>query len=168
MEKEKRIVFSTLPKTLNDLQSMPQSSLTDPYEVAALTVAALTCYPEQKEAAIEMLNYLRGPRPLSGYEQQFLRDRFLGKTYIMNSYYEGATPDNQYTPSIPYTIVIGENPYSRAQYMEGYLTLYIKCNGADSPRPLKLRSKPSTGQWFLWEQSLLTGIRLPKEADPWS
>lgn len=36
------------------------------------------------------------------------------------------------------------------------------------PRPLKLRNKPSTGQWFLWEQQLLTGIRIPVEADPWA
>lgn len=36
------------------------------------------------------------------------------------------------------------------------------------PRPLKLRNKPSTGQWFLWEQQLLTGIRIPEEADPWA
>ena len=36
------------------------------------------------------------------------------------------------------------------------------------PRPLKLRNKPSTGQWFLWEQQLLTGIRIPQVADPWA
>ncbi|WP_442872029.1 DUF6935 domain-containing protein [Blautia sp.] len=48
------------------------------------------------------------------------------------------------------------------------MTLYVACSGADSPRPLKLRNKPSTGQWFLWEQQLLTGIRIPKEADPWA
>lgn len=168
MQQEKRIELSVLPKNLADLQQMPQAGMTDPYEAAALTVAALTRYPADKDAAIEMLNWLRGPRPLSGYDQQFLRDRFLGKTYLMNSYYEGSSPDNQYTPSLPYTIVIGENPYSRSQYREGYLTLYVKCSGADSPRPLKLRIKPSTGQWFLWEQSLLTGIRLPKENDPWS
>ena len=46
--------------------------------------------------------------------------------------------------------------------------LYVVCSGADSPRPLKLRMKPSTGQWFLWEQQLLAGIRIPKAADPWA
>ena len=58
-------------------------------------------------------------------------------------------------------------PYSRSQLAEGYLTLYVNCSGADSPRPLKLRKKPSTGQWFLWEQQLLAGIRIPAAADPW-
>ena len=51
---------------------------------------------------------------------------------------------------------------------EANLTLYVACSGADSPRPLKLRKKSSTGQWFLWEQQLLTGIRIPKESDPWA
>ena len=68
---------------------------------------------------------------------------------------------------LQYSVVL-ENAYSRSQIGEGYLNLYVVCSGADSPRSLKLRNKPSTGQWFLWEQQLLTGIRIPKEADPWA
>ena len=37
----------------------------------------------------------------------------------------------------------------------------------DSPRPIKLRRK-GNGQWFLWEQYLMTGIRIPTSADPWA
>ena len=40
--------------------------------------------------------------------------------------------------------------------------------GADSARQIKLRTKPSTGQWFLWEQFLLADIRKPVSADPWA
>ena len=41
--------------------------------------------------------------------------------------------------------------------------------GADSPRPMKLRQKASTGEWFLWEySSILSGIRIPAAEDPWS
>ena len=25
-----------------------------------------------------------------------------------------------------------------------------------------------SGQWFLWEQYLMTGIRVPTSADPWA
>ncbi len=46
--------------------------------------------------------------------------------------------------------------------------LYVVCNGADSPGPFKLRNKLSAGQCFLWEQKLLTGSRIQKEADPWA
>ena len=61
-----------------------------------------------------------------------------------------------------------ENPYSRSNISEGYLTLQVNSGGADSPRQIKLRSKPSTGQWFLWEQFLLADIRQPVAADPWA
>jgi len=37
------------------------------------------------------------------------------------------------------------------------------------PRPIKLRQKPSTGEWFLWEYSSpLSGIRIPAAEDPWA
>ena len=152
------IILNRLPRTLEELKE----------EVAALTVAALALYPENPAETEKMLDFLRGPRPLNGIDKQFIRDRFRGKEYLMRSYFSGAFPENNYTPEQPYRIVISENPYSRSQIGEGYLTLYVLCNGADSPRPLKLRNKPSTGQWFLWEQQLLTGIRIPVEADPWA
>ena len=51
--------------------------------------------------------------------------------------------------------------------LEGYCKLFIPCGGADDPRPIKLRRK-GNGQWFLWEQYLMTGIRIPTSADPWA
>ena len=144
------ITLNSLPKTLDELKAMPQAALTVPEEVAALTVAALALYPENPAETEKMLDFLRGPRPLNGIDKQFIRDRFRGKEYLMRSYLVGSTPENNYTPVQP------------------YLTLYVACSGADSPRPLKLRNKPSTGQWFLWEQQLLTGIRIPQVADPWA
>ena len=164
----REITLNRLPKTLQELQAMPQAGLTNPEEVAALTVAALALYPENPSETEKMLDFLRGPRPLNGIDKQFIRDRFRGKEYLMRSYFSGSSPENNYTPVQPYRVVVLENAYSRSQIGEGYFNLYVVCSGADSPRPLKLRNKPSTGQWFLWEQQLLTGIRIPKEADPWA
>ena len=162
------IRLERLPKTLEELKAMPQAGLTEPEEVAALTVAVLALYPENPSETERMLDFLRGPRALNGIDKQFIRDRFRGKEYLMRSYFSGSSPENNYTPELPYRIMISENANSRSQIGEGYLTLYVSCSGADSPRPLKLRNKPSTGQGFLWEQQLLTGIRIPKEADPWA
>lgn len=162
------IMLNGLPKTLEELKAMPQAGLNNPEEVAALTVAALALYPENPTETERMLDFLRGPRPLNGIDKQFIRDRFRGKEYLMRSYFYGSSPENNYIPEMPYRVMISENAYSRSQMGEGYLTLYVACSGADSPRPLKLRNKPSTGQWFLWEQQLLTGIRIPQEADPWA
>ena len=162
------ITLNSLPKTLDELKAMPQAALTVPEEVAALTVAALALYPENPAETEKMLDFLRGPRPLNGIDKQFIRDRFRGKEYLMRSYLVGSTPENNYTPVQPYRVTVSENTYSRTQFGDGYLALYVACSGADSPRPLKLRNKPSTGQWFLWEQQLLTGIRIPQVADPWA
>ena len=163
-----RVQFAALPTGLEELRALPMAaSLTEPQYTAALTVAALCAYPFDKDAAIAMLNYLKGPQPLSTYEIQFLADRMRGKDYLPASFFEGATPENGYTPTLPYTVSVLETPHSRAQLGEGYLQLYIRSGGADSLRPVKLRYKPSTGQWFLWEQMLLSDIRPPAAADLW-
>ena len=134
---------------------------------AALTVLALCAYAADKNIGTEMLNWLRGPRPLNGQEISFLNDRFRdGKTYLPFTYFAGATPENNYTPSCPYTITVESNHVSGEE--AGYMKLFIPCGGADDPRPVKLRQRGSDGKWFLWEQYLLTGVRMPKASDPWA
>ena len=161
------VTLQQLPVNLAQMQAMPEAALKEPQHAAALAIAALTMYSVDKEAALEMLEFLQGPRGLTGYDRQFLTDRFRDKDYVPRSYFAGATPQNNYEPSVPYTLTFFENPYSRDQINEGYLTLHIKSGGGDNPRQVKLRTKPSTGQWFLWEQFLLSDIRQPVSADPW-
>lgn len=162
------VTLSQIPTSLAQLQAMPEASLKQPEHTAALAIAVLCVYPIDKEAALEMLHYLQGPRGITPYDKQFLADRFRDKDYVPRSYFAGATPENNYEPSEPYTITLLENPYSRDNMQEGYLTLHVRSGGADSPRQIKLRLKPSTGQWFLWEQFLLADIRKPVSADPWA
>lgn len=164
--KSKTFTFTALPESLAQMQALPEASLDSPFKTAALTVCALCAYAADKNIGTEMLNWLRGPRPLNGTEISFLNDRFRdGKTYIPFSYFEGATPDNDYTPSEPFRVTVQSTHVSGEE--QGYMKLFIPCGGADSPRPIKLRMK-GDGKWFLWEQYLLTGIRTPKSADPWA
>lgn len=164
--KSETFTFTALPESLAQMQALPEASLDSPFKAAALTVCALCAYAADKNIGTEMLNWLRGPRPLNGTEISFLNDRFRdGKTYIPFSYFEGATPDNDYTPSEPFRVTVQSTHVSGEE--QGYMKLFIPCGGADSPRPIKLRMK-GDGKWFLWEQYLLTGIRTPKSADPWA
>lgn len=164
--KSETFAFTALPESLAQMQALPEASLDSPFKTAALTVCALCAYAADKNIGTEMLNWLRGPRSLNGTEISFLNDRFRdGKTYIPFSYFEGATPDNDYTPSEPFRITVQSTHVSGEE--QGYMKLLIPCGGADSPRPIKLRMK-GDGKWFLWEQYLLTGIRTPKSADPWA
>ncbi len=165
--KSETFTFNALPESLAEMQALPEGKLDTPFKTAALTVCALCAYAADRQIGTEMLNWLRGPRLLSGVDISFLNDRFRdGKTYVPFSYFEGATPENNYTPSEPYKITISTNPYSDAN--EGYMKLFIKSGGADSAREVVLRKRNSDGVWFLWEQMLLPDIRTPKAADPWA
>ena len=159
-------VFNALPESLAEMQALPEASLDTPYKTAALTVCALCAYAAAPEIGKEMLNFLKGPAPLSAYEISFLNDRFRDGKHIPFSYFKGATPDNNYTPSVPFTVTVFSNPYSFQQ--EGRATLHLNSGGADSPRQIKLRLKPSEGKWYLEEQMILVGVRTPKAADPWA
>lgn len=162
--------FDTLPKTVEDMRSLPGADHKDPFAVAALTVAALCVFPENRDESVEMLNYLRGPHPLSPMDVSFIRDRFMdGVDYVPRSYFNGASVDNDYAPAVPYTINVLELVHSKDNYNEGYYRLFLRSGGADSERYLDLRHKPSTDEWFVWEfGGLLVGIRTPKSKDPWA
>ena len=157
--------FSELPETLEQMQSLPESSLDTPYKTAALALCALCCYAVDREKGTEMLTFLRGPKgALSAYETQFLNDRLRDQQYVPFSYFEGARPDNDYRPNEPYRITFYSDPYSFNN--EGYAKLNVRSGGADSPRQIQLRRKGS--QWYLWEQFVLVGIRKPASQDPWA
>lgn len=158
--------FAALPESLEQIKALPEAALHDPFQTAALTVCALCAYAADRQIGADMLNWLKGPRPLTGHDISFLNDRFRDSgAYIPFSYFAGATPENDYTPTVPFTLTIEAGPYSDAN--PGYKKLHIRSGGADSPREIVLRQK-GDGQWLLWDQFLLVGIRTPKSADPWA
>ncbi|MBQ9255902.1 MAG: hypothetical protein IJ181_02060, partial [Acidaminococcaceae bacterium] len=87
----KKVVLDPLPKSAAEI--MPAKT---PQQTAAFAVAALVRYTEDTEAGIAMLDKLLGPRPLSNLSKQQLRDQLRGKEYTARSYFDGATPDNNY------------------------------------------------------------------------
>lgn len=161
---ERTFVFNELPKNVEALRELPEYAMSDPFMTAALTVAALCRYETAPDDSVAMLNALRGPRPLSTFEIQFLRDRLEGKGYKPFSFFRGAAPENNYTPSRPFTISIQDDPYSYQN--EGYVRLQLRSFGADNPRPITLRQKGE--QWMLWDQMLLADIRTPAKDNPWA
>ena len=163
--KKEKIIFSSLPTSLEEFKALPQAAMSTPFETAAMTVLAFCYYPQNKELSLQMVDFLKGPRHLSGVEKSFIADRFRDGDYVPRSYFEGSTPQNDYTPSEPYTIVVSESPYSYQN--ENYATLYITSGGADSPRSVQMR-KAKDGKWYLWEQFILVGIRQPDSVDPWA
>ena len=79
------------------------------------------------------MNLLRGPRPMTPYDCQFLRDRLRGKAYLPLAYFEGATPENGYQPRAPYRLNVLADP--RPQDIEpGYLRVFLKTAGESLDR----------------------------------
>ena len=161
--KGKTFIFETLPQTLDELKAY---SLKTPFETAALAIAVLYHFENDMEHAFTLLNYLKGPSPMSIFERDFIKERLKQKGYKIKAFFEGSSPENNYQPTTPYTIHIYETPYSKVD--AHWMTLYVKSSGADSLRGIKLRQKPSSGQWFLNELQCLSDIRLPLEEDTWA
>lgn len=161
-----KVVFEKLPKNLEDLKQLPEANLKQPHYAAALTILALNLWRENKDEAIKMINYLKGPDSLSVYDINFISERLKNKEYTILSYFLGSNPENGYQPTLPYTVLISELAHSRDE--EGYIKFYVQSSGADSLRPIQVRQKPSSGQWYLWEQMLLSEVRPPVKDDDWA
>ena len=164
--REETFTFASLPTSVAELKALPEASLDSAFKTTALTIAVLCNYDANPDATIEMLDFLKGPENVSVYEKQFITERLKDKEYKTFSFFEGASTQNNYTPTMPYTIEVFENPYSFDN--ENWATLWVKSSGADNLRSIKFRKKPSTGQWFLNEIQCLSDIRVPAEADPWA
>ncbi len=163
-----QITIDRIPTTLSEFEALASRLRQTPQGVCALFLCAVKLFDKNRDEGIQAMDLLRGPRPMSPYDAQFLRDRLRGKSYLPLAYFEGATPQNGYTPRTPYVLNVLDDP--RPQDIEaGYLRLFLRTTGADSTRPIKLRQKGSTGEWFLWEySSILSGIRIPASEDPWA
>ena len=163
-EEAMKITLEALPQTLQEFAEMPQMDLRRPQNTCAMLLCALHLYNIDKEAGIAAMNMLRGPRQMNDYDIRFLKDRMKEKEYLAEAYFEGATPENGYEPPAPYVVILQPDRHGKME--EGYLKLFMKTSGADSARPVQLRQKEE--KWFLWEySSILTGIRIPDEQDPW-
>ena len=168
--KSKTFTFASLPTTVDELKALQGGDMKEPFASAAMTVLALNMYYTNKEAGIAAFDYVMGPDALSnlaisGIDMSIMQN---GDKVAM-SYFEGATPDNNYQPRTPYTLKVYEYSNSKDVYEDGYYRLFVKSGGADSERQITLRNKKSTGEWFATEfASLYMGIKQGKEEDPWA
>ena len=162
-----RVTILKLPTNLSEFEMLAEERR-EPEQVCALLLCALSLFGKNKSDGTAAMNLLRGPRPMTPYDVQFLCDRLRGKSYLPLAYFDGAAPENGYQPFVPYTLNALADP--RPQDIEpGYLRVFLRTDGADSPRPVKLRQKGTTREWFLWEySSVLSGIRIPTAEDPWA
>ena len=159
------ITFDKLPANVEELKALPIASLNEPEYGAALFVAAMMHYSVNKDETFEMLDFLNGPYEVTQYQKQFIADRMAEGDHVVRSFFAGTSPENDYTPSMPYTIVT-ERGFD--QETDGRMRIVLTSSGSVTKRFFTMRHKPSTNQWFVEEQMILGMIREPKSADPWA
>lgn len=159
-------------KILSSKDELEGFDRTNPSNVAALLVHAFCNYnPSNENNCFEMLQYLYGDfQPLSVLMKQNIKDRMMQNdkyNFIGKSYFKGAVPTNDYTPT-EYSIEVMKNEYSETD--PGYIRLFLKSGGADSYRPVTLRLAKD-GNYYIWSDScmgLLADIRQPESNNPWA
>lgn len=163
------VKFDRILKSKNELEGFDR---TNPENVAALLIHTFCNYePGNVDNFYEMLQYLYGDfQPLSPFMKQNIKDRMMQNdkySFIGKSYFKGATPANDYTPT-EFEINVTKNDYSEVE--GGYMRLFLKSGGADSERPVTLRLAKD-GNYYIWSDScigLLSDIRQPESSNPWA
>lgn len=161
--------FNTIPASVEEFKASPYFDLSNEHNTFAMFIVALKIYSENPELGNECIDVLRGPVPMSSYDKSFIKDRFMGKKYLANAYFEGATPANGYTPSMPLTIVTQIDSAPQYTAGEDYRRVFVKQDGFDNPRYATFRLKKSENKWFISEYSgILSGVKQPAAEDPWA
>ena len=87
-----QVVIQKIPENLSEFEMLTAEGR-QPERICALLLCALALFDRDKNVGTAAMNLLRGPKPMTPYDGQFLRDRLRGKAYLPLAYFEGATPE---------------------------------------------------------------------------
>ncbi len=159
-----KFIFNELPTTLEELESIDKINFQRPQFVCAMFIAVMKNFNNNPDETIKMVDYLKGPGEVSAYEKQFLKER-MNKPYVVDSFFEGTTPENNYLVNTPYIINVLDNKH--IYNTDDVKKFFMKSSGSDNERTITVKQKKSTGEWFLYDQMLLADIKAPVSEDPW-
>ncbi len=75
-----QVVIQKIPENMQEFEILAVKGR-QPEHICALFLCALALFDRDKDAGAAAMNLLRGPRPMTTYDAQFLRDRLRGKPY---------------------------------------------------------------------------------------
>lgn len=146
-----------LPALTGDYAEAVRPLLADPYMVAALTVETLDAFAADRDRCFRQLALLRSPQRLLPRDLEGVRQALEHKSYLPRSYYEGATPENGYTPETPRTVICEESPLAPLDV--DILRVNVLCGGDPLPRTVTLRRRADG--YALWDYANLLIDPLP-------
>lgn len=188
--------FKTLPQTLGELMQFDLSDPeTGGYLLTCLAILVYDIYTpkdgelttepsnnEKLEELYKMLQYLCDYDPDSNAStnyhlklfptatKQFIHSQLAYNNrynITINSYKNGATPQNNYQPTLPVSITVTEYVYEVAQGSAGYPKIQrfiFNSSGADNDRFIEAFYDTGNKRWFVYGESwkfLLESVRDP-------
>ena len=173
--KELTIEFLALPKNVEDLKLIDRSGDNGKFVVVALLLASLKTWKKEDEETCsemmkELLNSPTVPNNYSNFTKSFVKDRMLQNDkydFLADAYFDGANPDNGYTPNNPLSITLREYPYAPQLSTMYGPNIYVEkivsdFKGADSERSVSVYKDPKDQKWYIWSdsyKSLLVDIK---------
>ena len=85
-----QVTIQSIPASLQEFETLAASGR-QPERICALFLCALALFDKDRDAGTAAMNLLRGPRPMTPYDAQFLRDRLRGKAYLPLAYFDSNT-----------------------------------------------------------------------------
>ncbi len=165
------VEIQKLPSTVQEFVELRNSIAITPQGGAAMFVIALKLQVEKPEIGKKCIVIAVDSKRLekgSIYKDFQLKPNY-GKRisrqltsypYLVNSYFKGANAENGYFAKLPFELKFTSNIHS-GKLSEGILKIFVKCYGADSPRPIKM-VKNNKGYWKTTEwSSIIMGIKKP-------
>lgn len=169
LQAQKTIEIKKEPSTVEEFINLRNKTALTTEGGVVMFLLALKIYSENPELGEKLLvlsvdkSVLMQGDIYKGYQlrkgdMNLIKRQLAGYKNIANSYIKGANPKNGYNVKLPYIYKLSENAYC-GNRADGRFKNFVKCYGADSPRPIHIK-KNNKGIWKAtnWS-SVITGIK---------
>jgi hypothetical protein len=168
----KTITLPSLPENIDSFIEIRDQIANSPEGGAAIFVLAMLMFENERKlgeqaftVALDRNNLSESMMGYKGFTPsqsiKFHLNRFEGKNYWGKSYIIGTSFENGYLLPAQLNVEVGRNPSS--EQSNGDIKVFVKCTGADTPRPITMRINDK-GIWKAYEcSSMFVDMRVPKQ-----
>lgn len=153
-----KVTFERFPNSIVEFEKTRNRLATEPHGAVALQVMAFELFrrnPDDGEKALKMnnteTNFANTLRQLK--EMMNTKDAYYARPYLAAALLQGATPENAYKPSDPYTVAVRVNPtnkYQKSEFLNGtVIYLQVDSKGWDTNWRGVEVVKPKGEQYYL-------------------
>ncbi len=166
------INLNKIPDNIDEFVTMRNELATTPEGGAAIFIMAMILFGKDRKfgeqafvVALDSYNLSASQNGYKGFvpsnSLKFHLDRFASKPYWGHTYILGTHFEEAYKLPNELKVETSRNPSS--QQSNGDIKVFVKCTGADMPRPITMRVNDK-GFWKAYEcSSMFVDMRAPKQ-----